>query len=289
MKKILRSPFLPLAGFLFLLLSLPKVAVDGLRSSAISKVTPSWELVDQAKALFGKKRVFSGNGLRAKVIFREPISWSSHLWIGVGQRENVEVNSPVVIGKNVVGVVEEVLRKKSRVRLITDQNLSASVRVKRGGEQDVVLFERITGLTDILETRSEIHGASELTRALHMFKTQLGIDEKEIYLAKGRLHGASASLWRCLGQKLKGVGFNYDFPDEKGESRSLRTSSIPLIKVGDLLVTTGMDGIFPEDLHVGVVSKIYPLQEGGISYELEATPLLQTLNTLSQVSVLTPL
>lgn len=289
MKKILRSPFLPLVGFLFLLLSLPKAAVDNIRSNAISMITPSWELVDNVKSLFSKKPKFASSGLRAKVIYREPSSWSSHLWINVGLRDNISVNAPVVIGKNVVGVIEEVLKKKSRVRLITDAQLIPSVRVKRGGERDSLLFERITSLTDVLETRSEIYGAEELTRALHAFKTQLGIDEKDLYLAKGQLHGASAPLWRCLGQKLKGIGFNYDFADEKGSSRSLRTSSVSLIKIGDLLVTTGMDGVFPEGLHVGVVSKIFPLHEGGISYELEANPLLQNLNSLTDVSILCPL
>nr|NGX36367.1 hypothetical protein [Candidatus Anoxychlamydiales bacterium] len=85
--------------------------------------------------------------LPAKVIFRSPTSWSSSLWINVGDKNNEEVskliiakNSPVVLGQNLIGVVEYVGYNKSRVRLITDAGLIPSVRALRGGNQDKTLL-----------------------------------------------------------------------------------------------------------------------------------------------------
>ncbi len=91
--------------------------------------------------------------LPAKVVFREPTSWSSFLWINVGERDNralnrkvVAKNSPVVVGTSLVGVVEEVGYKQSKVRLITDAGLVPAVRALRGKEQNRFLREHLEGL-----------------------------------------------------------------------------------------------------------------------------------------------
>jgi len=239
--------------------------------------------------------------LPAKVVFRQPATWSSCIWLNVGERANrqlqsviVAKNSPVVLGKNIVGVVEEVLETKCRVRLLTDRALTPSVRVVRGGEQDRVLFETLNTLIQMIAGRADLQGAEELAQVLAAFQGQLSCDPSSLYLAKGEIHGSGAPLWRGVGHRLKGEGFNYDFSDEEGEARELRTGgcrskgATPLIKTGDLLVTTGMDGIFPPDFHVGIVSKIFPLHEGGSSYELEATPTVSNLDHLTEVFVLPP-
>ncbi|NBU62870.1 MAG: rod shape-determining protein MreC, partial [Chlamydiae bacterium] len=85
---------------------------------------------------------------------------------------------------------------------------------------------------------------------------------------------------------LSGYGFNYDFADSEGGPFDLRTEH--LIRVGDLLVTTGLDGIFPRGLHVGVVTKIDPLKEGGYAYGLSATPSVHELQYLDNVQILPP-
>lgn len=228
------------------------------------------------------------SALPARVVFREPVLWNSTLWVNVGQRDNramqkeiVSKNSPVLVGKVVVGVVEEVLENKSRIRLITDPLLTPSVRVVRGEGQNQSLVEHVTSLIQLLEMREDLIGAHEIVKLLSAFKTQLHNGGKTSYLAKGELRGSASSLGRVRSLTLQGVGFNYDFSDSEGASRELRTGfssdgegAEPLIKIGDLLVTTGMDGIFPADLPVAVVTKIYPLQEGGCSYQLEAAALL---------------
>jgi hypothetical protein len=125
------------------------------------------------------------------------------------------------------------------------------------------------------------------------------LKEKSLYLAKGELNGALTQSYRSSSQILRGTGFNYDFADEEGPARDLRTgkpigqsdksANPPLIKVNDLLLTTGMDGVFPPHLQVAVVSKIIPLKEGDYTYEIEAKPTAGDLNQLSLVFVIPPI
>lgn len=110
--------------------------------------------------------------------------------------------------------------------------------------------------------------------------------EKISYLAKGYLKGGGEPLWRSRGRVLEGTGFNYDFADEYGEHRDLRAQgSEPLIMVGDLLVTTGMDGLFPPNLEVAIVTEIKTLREGDYFYELKAKPAAGNMEELGLVFV----
>lgn len=77
----------------------------------------------------------------ALVIYRDPATWSNTFWIGVGEEENEKIgypvvrrNSPVVLGNSLVGIVDFVGRRQSRVRLITDSSLTPAVRVFRNSE-----------------------------------------------------------------------------------------------------------------------------------------------------------
>lgn len=318
-----RYTYVFIALFLLCLLSVPVSFSNGLRSAAVASMAPSWNFLLQSKNLFLKLTTIWPSGgyyappemkkelemlrlenhnfryqlelLKAQidlekligeqagllknyarddefakrrkaeilrrvdlysqsiigqVIFRETASWSSSLWINVGDQTNyllgktvVAKNSPVVVGTSVVGIIEYVGKNRSRVRLITDGSVVPSVRAIRG----------------------------------------------DAYLAKGELQGTRQPSWRSRPTVLQGVGFNSDFEDQEGPSRDLRTDKISIVKEGDLLVTTGMDGIFPAGLRLGQVTKIYPLQEGATSYELDAEPLIEDFENLSSVIVLPPI
>ncbi len=211
----------------------------------------------------------------ARVIFRAPSTWNSSLWLNVGTADNqgldgicIAKNSPVVLGTSIVGVVDYVGLHQCRVRLITDPGLKPSVRAQRSTTAQGV-------------SASPEHGP----------ETWL--------LAKGELHGSGQPLWRTHGQLLKGIGFNYDYADEEGPARDLRTgkplerhskaTAMPILKVKDLLVTTGMDGVFPKGLCVAEVTKVHLLKEGDYYYELEAKPTAGNLDELSMVFILPPL
>ncbi|NGX50984.1 MAG: hypothetical protein K1060chlam2_00839 [Chlamydiae bacterium] len=241
--------------------------------------------------------------LYSEVIYRDPTSWNSALWIDVGERENEElgekivaVNSPVLKGPHLIGVVEYVGRSKSRIRLLTDSALVTSVRVARGGSENRELLDLIKLLLQQLSLREE---PQETFIALGRLQERLEEKSDERYLAKGELYGTSLPIWRGCSSLLKGVGFNYDFSDEEGPARELRSglpfdslnkqTRLPLIERGDLLVTTGMDGVFPADLPVAVVSSLAPLKEGALSFEIEAMLCAGNLNNLRDLIVLPPL
>lgn len=262
------------------------------------------------RRLLALKELFDAQwqGVPAKVIFRSPDSWNSALWVNVGSvaneksgREIVAKNSPVVVGKAVVGVVDYVGKRQSRVRLITDSALTLSVRALRDTTADrsfaASLEEVLIGVqihSHFLHDEAEVDQfKSYLEQCLKQCAWKPGIDD---YLAKGELHGSGAPIWRSSGKKLVGTGFNYDFADEEGEARDLRSGKpvnghgeeTPLIKVKDLLVTTGMDGVFPPGLVAAEVTKIFPLKEGDYFYDIEAKPAAGQLDDLSIVYILPP-
>ena len=243
----------------------------------------------------------------AKVIFREPGSWSNYIWINVGEESNqrlqgtvVAENSPVLLGNSVVGVMDFIGKTRSRVRLITDNRLTIAVRAVRGKEQDHFFLEKLNALLFSLERKQCIcDEEKEALSALIRLKNKWLPIEQNMYLAKGELHGTGSPLWRSCGSFLKGTGFNYDFADEEGPDRDLRSGiiyekgsklpAIALLHVGDILVTTGLDGIFPAGLRVAVVSKVHALQEGQCFYNLEAVATAGNFDELNFVCVLPPL
>lgn len=109
---------------------------------------------------------------------------------------------------------------------------------------------------------------------------------KGVYLAKGEMNGRAKPAFRRPGTTLLGTGFNYDFPDKEGPAKGLRED---ILKPGDLLVTTGLDGVFPKGLKVARVVKVFPLKEGDFYYDLEAESLAGTLNDLEQLHVIPPM
>lgn len=243
--------------------------------------------------------------LPARVIFREPASWSSTLWINRGERDNEKMgkpiigkNSPVLLGSSVIGVVEYVGNSQSRVRLITDAHLNPSVRAHRGKEQNQFLLEHLDALLFSLELREDLDYNLSLKQQLHQLKQKLLTQVKDLYLAKGILQGTSHPLWRSRRSVLKGIGFNYNFPDAEGAARDLRSGdsyhhlqkqeSVPLLLPGDLLVTTGLDGVFPPGLRVATVSHVQTLREGASSYEIEAISTAGNLDELTHIFVLAP-
>lgn len=327
MKKIQIIPYLKIFAVLLLLISVPQNTTERLKGYAIAFLSPLWELENSLKNFEGEEIAKAENefnklklenqilsnelnklkallsneafliaqrekfsdeklekklqqlssirlndlqnlvidqlqSLPAQIIFRSPSLWNSTLWINVGKSSNrpdktiVAKNSPVVVGTSLLGVIDFVGDKQSRVRLITDPGLTPSVRAIRN------------------------------------------IDGQVRYLAKGELHGCLQAENRHQPPRLKGTGFNYDYPDNNGPARDLRTGApngttteikpIPIIEPNDLLITTGMDGVFPPGMLVAKVTHLTPLKEGDYFYEIEAIADLENLDEISMVYVLPP-
>ncbi|HSX13865.1 MAG TPA: rod shape-determining protein MreC [Chlamydiales bacterium] len=219
----------------------------------------------------------------AEVIYRDPSSWGSSLWVNVGEEDNqvlgkqvIAKNSPVVSGCALVGVVDYVGNRQSRVRLISDSGLSPAVRAIRGSIRNEEILSKMSALIELLPDKES------LVSQLQEVRSEL--ENKEAYLAKGELHGSSSPLWRARSSSLKGIGFNFDYVDEEGSA----PKKIALLKKGDLLVTTGFDGVFPPDLRVGIVKYVKEPKPGGFSYEIEVHPIIDTMSDLDALFVLPP-
>lgn len=247
--------------------------------------------------------------LPARVIFRSPTSWNHTLWIDVGQVSNegldtpiVAKNSPVLIGNSVIGIIDYVGKKQARVRLITDSSLTPSVRALRDPLNAALLNEKIHTVTRLINNTPGILDTTQqeiLIDNLQKASKQLVQKQSGSYLAKGEIHGASKPLWRSQRHLLKGLGFNYDYADGEGPARDLRNGkpidlenhgpAIPILKAKDILVTTGMDGVFPPHLLVAEVTKVHMLKEGDYYYELDAIPTAGNFDDLKLVFVLPPI
>ena len=251
---------------------------------------------------------YSLQAVPSKVIFRDPTLWSNCLWIDIGEKNNeslekvvVAINSPVVFGNSLIGVIDYVGKKKSRVRLITDPELIPSVRAIRGNSQNQELLKILKNFELQIQSRADLFDTDEQLASffniMDSLKKKASKDIRDCYLAKGQLQGLSAPLWRDVNT-LKGIGFNYDYADEEGPARDLRTGDsltginkhpqVPILKEGDLLITTGMDGIFPPGLNVAIVTSIDDLEDGGYAYSLKAKPSAGSLHEIQSVFVLPP-
>jgi rod shape-determining protein MreC len=324
-----------------LLLSLPVAVSTRLRSSLVSVFAPLWkrssilaprdlaqeeayaalalenaQLKSQVQRLielleFEERAVeLQQVAVPARIIYRLPNTWNSTCWLDVGEADNeargriiIAINSPVVVGNSLIGIIDEVKRHQCRMRLITDPGFTPSVRAARGEPQRQQLLEHLDALASGLAQDGALLPAGKHREIL--LETLLDVREALVaqrptwLLAKGELHGSSSPLWRRQGNTLRGIGFNYDFADEFGPARDLSSGrvvgtgqdqpSISILKVDDLLVTTGLDGILPAGLHVAEVTAVHPLGEGDYFYELEARPTAGDLDSLSLVSILPPL
>lgn len=249
--------------------------------------------------------------LPAQVFLRSSERWKSFVHINVGKATNrrfaekiVQKSSPVILGNKIVGVIEEVGERESLVRLITDPNLKISVRTAReyfplfyAQKHAIYLLETLPLVPQMLFPLQE---RASLTGALQNYLEKSLLSTKKargFLLAKGELFGSTPPLSRFQTPSLKGIGFQYDYADEEGEECDLRkgkklgqgNENIPLICKGDLLISTGMDGIFPAGLWVGTVKELSPLKESSMSYEIEAEPAIANIHWLSHVTVLPPL
>lgn len=247
----------------------------------------------QRKSYLAKLLQQELTAIPGKVIFREPLLWNNFLWINLGRAQNKELgeeiiakDSPVVVGNKVLGVIEEVHETRSKVRLLTDPSLSISVRVTRGREQNLSLLQSIEELLQRLDVRPDLIDSQIARTALYQLQKSLLQDCGNYPLAKGVLQGSHSSLWRLPAHILQGFGFNYEFSDEEGEKIDLRSQNPPIIQMGDLLITTGFDGVFPKGLVTATVVAVEPLNPGDIFYKIRARAAIENIHEIEFVQVL---
>ncbi len=319
MKRKGYKKYIGLLAALFIVLGMPTLFIEKSRVRLIALFSPVWKQTEKSlpeqrleaenhllRLEIGKLRTLLEEGdviaeiskhtfvQPAQVIYRDPGMWMSSFWVNVGEQTNALIgrqiiaqNSPVLSGNAVVGVIDFVGKKQSRVRLITDMALKPSVRAARGLPQNAAFIQHIDAVLARVKDPAIV---AHLERA----KAELNHDAETWYLAKGVICGAGSPLWRDRTHSLKGYGFNYDFSDSEGVARELATGkplegggrAVPIIRENDLLVTTGMDGVFPVGLRVAEVVRVHPLREGAYTYEIDAVPVVKNLDSLQTVYII---
>ena len=213
----------------------------------------------------------------AKVFFYEGMLG---VWVNAGKIEGIKPNSPVTVGAAVIGVVEEVKEHRSRIRLITDAKLRIAARIAQGKWRDRFLWSQLLTLSHHCSLFEEYqqytpmlqHCAEEVVSNLSMDKSKLTL--------KGVLKG-DQSLFKgnCL---LKGEGFQCEHEDNESSAADVSTLAV---EKGDLLVTSGLDGVFPPGLFLGVVEESH---RRDFCYDLSASACVENLSLLEYVTILPP-
>src|SRR5258708_1966782 len=135
-RKSIAYPYLALGLTLFCWISFPKSFSDQARSFTVASFTPIWKcgeklFLNSSTGMNEEENQALGNAIIAK-------------------------NSPVVLGASLVGVVDFVGKKQSRIRLITDSGLSPSVRAVRGAIQNRELAALLQTVLSRVETREDL-------------------------------------------------------------------------------------------------------------------------------------
>ncbi len=74
----------------------------------------------------------------ARIIGRSPTVWYSTVTVDAGSGDGVQVNDPVVVGKDLVGRISAVTGSSSKVTLITDHRSAVSAKALPDGPEGVV-------------------------------------------------------------------------------------------------------------------------------------------------------
>ncbi|MEG1542422.1 MAG: rod shape-determining protein MreC [Victivallaceae bacterium] len=223
---------------------------------------------------------FQRNIATAKVVYRDPSFWNSSFWIDIGQKNGFDLkkNSPVVSGGFLVGLVDYVGDNQSRVRMITDAGIKPSVYVPGKRYRDALMKTCVSFLIRHLQNISD-YDTHSLVKELTLLNDEWDVDFslKEDSVIFGVLNGTGNPLRTKYSRLLKGHGF----------CQGKNDNGLSLSK-GDILVTTGFDGVFPEGIPVAEVVTVIMPQEGDYILELEAQPLVKDLDLLNEVIVLPP-
>lgn len=111
-----------------------------------------YENKELAKMLNYKKEQPNFNLVAAKVVSRDSSSWSNHIIINIGKKDNIEKNMPVITPEGLVGHVHDVFNSYAEVELLTDPRSAVSAIVKRDNT-------RITGV---------VKGTADSTSAMNL-------------------------------------------------------------------------------------------------------------------------
>ena len=273
---------------------------QGSLPSSSPLLLPLHQEAEKSLKRFSESLGYAFQAIPAKVIWRHFDFWGDWLWVKMGQQDacsltgQLSLNSPVILGDALIGIIDYVGPRYSRVQLISNPRFVPSVRAIRGGMADLFTSAHIA---HVLSTLSKESLSSPTLHELRELQKKMQNPQSTQYAAKGELRGRASCSKQRGKLLLQETGFNLEFPDEESPSQELWTvhctkkeqAAFSLLQEGDLLITTGLDGFFPRGLKVATVIEIFPLQEGDYYYELLAEPLVDLWKDFSYVYILPPL
>jgi rod shape-determining protein MreC len=234
----------------------------------------------------------------AEVMHQSATPWTHVLWIDKGSKTPdlpfpMRRNCPVLVGSTLVGIIDFVGNYSSRIRLLSDPAVHPAVRVARGGYMPRQAIFMAHELELMLQKNPSLMPSEPLAQKLSTLLNILSENvqqEVDMRLAKGELQGCDSPDSPHI---FRGTGFNCDFADEECPKRDLRTGQqdakdqqMPLIKPGDILETSGLDGCFPKGLEVALATKVAPLEEGAICYNILAKSIAAEFSSLEYVTII---
>lgn len=218
-----------------------------------------------------------------KMIFQPTAPWGNTVWVDVGYKTSplpigLQRNCPVLSGDVAVGLVDFVGAYASRVRLLSDPLVHPAVQIRRQGVDIHGVQRAVSFLQETLKKHPDIMPSRKAARALFKLLSCCPChlsDDKSTRFARGELQGAEKmtdpSMW-------KGVGFALEISaDGKG--------GVP-IRVGDVLETSGLDGLFPQGLIVAKVTSVAPTEEGATTFHILARSEAENFLHLDYLTIL---
>ena len=221
--------------------------------------------------------------LRATSFFFTGIKrfWNNYVFLHNQQRENRELQKALELLKEETVQMQELLLENERLRKLLALKERSSARLISA---EIIARDAIGGLKTIMINK----GANDLIEKDQAVVTHRGVVGRCIDVA----HSSSRVLL------ITDINSSVDALVQRTRSRGIvegrGTSLCELnyvantedVKVGDLVMTAGLCGIFPKGLPIGTVSRIKQ-DNSGLFQDIELKPRVD-LNKLEEVSILLP-
>lgn len=207
--------------------------------------------LDRSEMSSGREIASQYERLSTLVSLRDPGDWAGFVWVELPNRQSPEtwLESPAIVGDCAVGLVDFCRGERCRIRLLSDAQLSLSVTIPA----------------------SQLEG-------------DLACVPGECPPLVGQVRGFGGALCNSSGSLLAGEGY-IPGPPKSEQWRQPLIEGKRQFAVGDLLVTSGLDGIFPSGLRVGSVESVETARPAQTRYLFSLKSAID-LHRVSQITLL---
>ncbi len=209
--------------------------------------------------------------------------YRNYLHLSAVQKENQKLK------QEIKGLNIEVLRLKEAERLLASYRKLSSLA---GNTAEVVGYDPISPFRSITINKGLNQGVREdmgvlADGALLGRVVRVGPGHAQVLLITDPDHAVDVIDERSRARGiLVGLKKNLELKRERWLTKAEYFTGAEEVKVGDLLLTSGMDGVFPKGIPVGEIRSIEK-DPGGLFWQAEVEPRAE-LTKLEEVLVLVP-